>query len=395
MKGSFVGMCVVVVGAALLALGARPDAESPRADFGRFVADRLRAHAMELFGFHHPLDQSAIGPFDGPSVDALELARGLKATLVSSAVENAADQIAMWPDDEHPTHLFVCDEETSNPAVQRVDLSKPASSNATTIVTGLVSCDPVRRTPWGSIIVAEEAGATGGLYEILDPLSINTPITVTNRTAGTTSDPLHLVKRRAVGSLSFESFAIEHDGTMIYGDELAPGLGNAGGALYKFVPAVPFTGGGPVTIPAVSPLASGTIFGLRVAASGSSNWGQGAEIGKGRWTVVDLGGANVVDASGNVILRTAQSLQKFTFRRSSIREPAASGCRCGQPSRVTALDLGVQSEGQGRRYRSLIFTRGFTDIYEALSAARRTPLPGRAGSRAPRLHWHDAIHDPA
>ena len=123
MKGSFVGMCVVVVCAAALALGARPAAESPRADFGRFVADRLRAHAMELFGFHHPLDQSAIGPFDGPSVDALELARGLKATLVSSAVENAADQIAMWPDDEHPTHLFVCDEETSNPAVQRVDLS--------------------------------------------------------------------------------------------------------------------------------------------------------------------------------------------------------------------------------------------------------------------------------
>ena len=182
---------------------------------------------------------------------------------------------------------------------------------------------------------------------------------------------------------------------MIYGDELAPGLGNAGGALYKFVPAVPFTGGGPVTIPAVSPLASGTIFGLRVAASGSSSWGQGAEIGKGRWTVVDLGGANVVDASGNVILRTAQSLQKFTFRRSSIREPAASGCRCGQPSRVAALDLGVQSEGQGRRYRLLIFTLGFTGIYEALSAARRTPLPGRAGSRAPRLHWHDAIHDPA
>jgi len=277
-----------------------------------FVADQLRARAMELFGFHHPLDESAIGPFDGPSVDALELAGGLKATLISSAVENAADQIAMWPDDEHPTHLFVCDEETSNPAVQRVDLSEPPSANATTIVTGLVSCDPVRRTPWGTIIVAEEAGATGGLYEILDPMHVNAPINVSDRAHGTTSDPLHLVKRQAVGSLSFESVAIKHDGTMIYGDELAPSGGAAGGGLYKFVPSVPFAGGGPVTVPAQSPLAAGAIFGLRVGAAGSSNWGQGAEIGKGSWTAVNLAGLNVVDASGNVILRNAQALQRFT-----------------------------------------------------------------------------------
>jgi len=276
------------------------------------VADLLRAHSMQLFGFHHPLDESAIGPFNGPSVEALELAGGLKATLISSVVENAADQIAMWPNDEHPTHLFVCDEETSVPAVQRVDLSKPSNSNATTIVTGLISCDPVRRTPWGTIIVAEEAGSTGGLYEILDPLHINAPINVSNRDLGTTSDPLHLVKRQAVGSLSFESFAIKHDGTMIYGDELAPSGGNAGGALYKFVPAIPFAGGGPVTIPAQSPLVAGTIHGLRVGAAGSANWGQGAETGKGTWTQVNLAGANVINATGNIILRNAQLLQKFT-----------------------------------------------------------------------------------
>ncbi len=63
---------------------------------------------------------------------------GLHVSLVSSSVASAADQIALWPDDEHPKYLFVCDEETSNPAVQRVDLSKPPASNATTIVTGLV-----------------------------------------------------------------------------------------------------------------------------------------------------------------------------------------------------------------------------------------------------------------
>jgi len=306
-------LCVVGVGVAVLALGARPLADSDRAtDFGKFVAGQLREHSMELFGFEDPLRESALGPFNGLSVQALDLAGDLKATLVSSAVHNSADQIALWPDDDHPTHLFVCDEDGGNPSVQRVDLSKPPSSNATTIVTGMVACDPVRRTAWGTIIAAEEAGATGGFYEIIDPEHITTPINILNRATGETSDPLHLVKRQAVGSLSFESFAFRPDGTVIFGDELAPSGGIAGGAIFKFVPAVPFQGTSPITLPAQSPLASGSVFGLRVAASGSANWGQGAEIGKGAWTAVNLAGANVVDGSGNVILRNAQLLQRFT-----------------------------------------------------------------------------------
>jgi secreted PhoX family phosphatase len=298
---------------AAAAFTARAAAKGPKADFGIFVADQLRAHSEELFGFRHPLDESALGPYtDADSTKALDVADGLKVTLVSSAVHHSTDQIALWPDNDHPTHLFVCDEESSNPAVQRVDLSKPAGSNATTIVTGLVACDPVRRTPWGTIIVAEEAGATGGFYELIDPVNITTPINVSNRDAGTTSDPFHLVKRKAVGSLSFESFAIREDGTMIFGDELAPGNGAAGGGIYKFVPAVAFQGGGPIAVAAASPFVSGTLYGLRVGASGSSNWGQGAETGKGSWTQVNLGGAGVVDGNGNVILRTAQTLQRFT-----------------------------------------------------------------------------------
>ena len=320
MQRSLARLGVVAAGLVVLSLGARPSADDQdgdrRADFGSFVAQQLRDHSMELFGLRHPVDESAIGPFDGPSVDALDLAPGLKATLISSSVEAAADQIAMWPDDSHPTHLFVCDEETTNPAVQRVDLSKPAGSNATTIVIGLTSCDPVRRTPWGTILVAEEAGANGGLYEIFDPVHVTT-MTVLNRDQGLTSDPLHLVKRKAVGALSFESFGIMHDGTMIYGDELAPGAvsqGSAGGALYKFVPLVPYTGTGqpPITQAQLSPLAAGSVFGLRVAANGSSNWGQGAEVGKGRWVAIDTAPAGIVDVNGNIILRNAQVLQKFT-----------------------------------------------------------------------------------
>src|SRR6185369_5465081 len=132
-------------------------------------------------------------------------------------------------------------------------------------------CDPVRRTPWGTIIVGEEAGATGGFYELIDPANITTAINVTNRTLGTNTDPLHLAKRQAVGSLSFESFAIRPDGTMLYGDELAPSGGTAGGAIYKFVPQIPFQGSGPIAVPSQSPLVSGSVFGLRVAAQGSSN----------------------------------------------------------------------------------------------------------------------------
>ena len=304
--------------AAAALLAGRTTAQSTNTDFGLFVADQLRAQSLQLFGFRRPLDESALGPYDGPdNTKAIVVAPGLRVSLVSSAVASAADQIALWPNDDNPTHLFVCDEETSTPAVQRIDLSKPPASNATTIVTGLLSCDPVRRTPWGTIIVAEEHGADGGLYEILDPVSINTAINVTDRAVGTTTDSSHLVKRKAVGSLSFESFAIKYDGTMIYGDELAPGAvsqGSAGGALYKFVPTVPYNGTGqpPITQAQLSPLDSGSVFGLRVAANGSSNWGQGAEVGKGRWVAIDTAPMGVVDANSNIILRNAQVLQKFT-----------------------------------------------------------------------------------
>src|SRR5919198_2733574 len=236
MRRSLTFTCALAGCLALAVFGARPMADSANTDFGVFIADQLRERSMQLFGISRPLAESVRGPYDGTdNTKAIQVAPGLTVSLVSRAAASAADQIAMWPDDENPAYLFVCDEETSNPAVQRVDLSLPPGSNATTVVTGLSSCDPVRRTPWGTIIVAEEAGATGGLYEIIDPVNIAAPINVSNRASGTTSDPAHLVKRKPVGSLSFESIAIRADGTMIYGDELAPGAvatGSAGGAIY-------------------------------------------------------------------------------------------------------------------------------------------------------------------
>ena len=288
-------------------------ADHDPSDWGLFAQNQLKAHAWTLFGIVDPLDESELGPFTDPdSVSAIKLASPLHATLVSKATHTSGDMIAMWPDDEHPTHLYVCDEAGGDPSIQRVDLSQPPASNATTIVTGMAECDPIRRTAWGTIVAGEES-STGGWYELMNPQSIVSPIAITNRTTGATTDP-RLVKRQAVGQLAFEGQVILADGTMYYGDELAPGGaapgGNAGGSIYKFVPAHPLTTHTTITNPADSPFAAGTIYGLKVGIA--SNNGQGAEIGTGKWTEVNKAGTGVTDASGNIDLRTAQKLQKFS-----------------------------------------------------------------------------------
>jgi hypothetical protein len=297
--------CVIAVGIATTGLSA----QGPAQDFGRFVERELRNRAPELLGIDRPLEQSALGPFAGDAASAIEVAGNLKVRVISTAVDPAADMIAMWPNDTNPTHLFVCIEGGIN-GVQCVDLSRPAGSNATTIVTGTVSCDPIRRTPWGTILFGEEA-SDGGIYEIINPTSINVPIAITNRAQGTTTDP-RVVKRQAVGSLAFEGQAILPDGTMFFGDELRPGTsagaGSPGGGIYKFVPTFPRTVNAPISDLSQSPLASGRVFGLTLSTGGDN--GQGTEIGVGRWVEVDT--APVTDANGNINLRRAQLAQHFS-----------------------------------------------------------------------------------
>src|SRR5262245_51199650 len=224
-------------------LGGRVAADTP-IDFGLAVERALTENSQDLFGIRKPLKESALGPYTGAdSAQAVIAAKGLHVSVVSSATHSESDQIALWPNDDHPTHLFTCAEITGAPTtgphlpvVERVDLSQPADKNVTYLVSGLNSCDPVRRPPWCTIIVAEEAGSTGGLYEIMDPGgNFPSPVDVTSRAMGTTTDP-RVVKRKAVGSLSFEGIVILPDGTMYLGDELRPGTnppdsGSRGGAL--------------------------------------------------------------------------------------------------------------------------------------------------------------------
>jgi hypothetical protein len=320
-------------------------------DFGVKVERLLSSFSEPLFGIERPLKESALGPFAGPNRDAIVVAHGLKVSVVSNATHPNADMIALWPNDEHPTHLFVCVEVSGSVptdviSVQRVNLAGNPDNNAETIVKGLSACDPIRRTPWGTLVVAEEAGATGGLYEILDPLGISAanPVVVLNRAAGTTTDPARVVKRKAVGSLSWEGNAILPNGTMYFGDELRPTNGALGGAIYKFVPTTPFNpANGHITDLGQSPFVAGSLYGLRVGTP--TDFGQGTEIGRGSW--ISINAPAFTDANGNVILRNAQTALKFTgyYRPEDMeRDPIAAAAGI---TRLCWAATGRVSSGDG------------------------------------------------
>ena len=121
--------CITAVIAAA-SIGKRLTADGPF-DFGLAVEQALSDHSLELFGVQKPLKKSALGPYNGAdSTLAVIAAKGLDVSVVSTATHPESDQIALWPDDDHPTHLFTCAEITGAPAsgpalpvVERVDLS--------------------------------------------------------------------------------------------------------------------------------------------------------------------------------------------------------------------------------------------------------------------------------
>ncbi len=255
-----------------------------KGDPGAAYQVQLGKQSQVLFGFGHPLDTAVSGEFSGPGDRAVELASGLSARVTTSSVGEVADMIALWPDDENPTHAIVCNEiDGSGPGsaatVQRVRLSDGQVSD---MIFGHVSCDPAHRTGWGTVVVGEESGSSGRLWEILDPLSVN-GVRV-DRAAGTSSDPSHVVARTALGQLSYEGVVLLDDGTTYYADELRPSNGKPGGGIYKFIPQRPFAGGTPITSLDQSPLVAGTVHVLRLGLrSGGTDFGQGSNTGGGKW----------------------------------------------------------------------------------------------------------------
>ena len=259
--------------------------------FGVFRDQQLSNFSFPLFGVGHPLANSSTQQVSQSDAQAdptklVTLASGLTAKVVTTQGPAVDDQITLWPNDWNPTYLIACNEQgTTDPGLVRIEL---ATGIVSTIVTGTTSCDPTRRTPWGTIVFGEEAGGgpTGGrLYELIDP--IHTTGVTLDRTTGLFTGGVganHLVTRAAFGRDAFEGLAILNDGTTyIDGDDsgFGPKDGGPGDAYFKFVPDNPFSGNHWITHLSDSPYAAGEVYGLRVGLS--TNYGQGREFGFAQW----------------------------------------------------------------------------------------------------------------
>ena len=274
---------VLVVGLAVLALGAGA-AVAAFSDWGLEQQTQLQNKSRPLFGVGQPLTTSSNVDLDEAQALAdpaalITVAKGLKVDVVTAgkAAPNL-DQMVLWPQAD-PKFIIACNEEgVAQPALQKINLS---NGDATTIATGINSCDPVRVTPWGTVLFGEENGSVGAMYELIDPLTV-VGATINNAT-GVTSTP-KIRRVNALGFLSYEGLGILPNGVTYYGDELSSSNGAAGGAYYKFVPTTPWAGGPPITSLDQSPYASGTVYGLRVGQG--SNFGQGFSYGIGTWQLL-------------------------------------------------------------------------------------------------------------
>lgn len=183
-----------------------------------------------------------------------------------------------------------------NPAVQRIHLT---TGVVETILRGMSRCDGIRTTPWGTILATEET-TDGGAYEILNPLT-TTEQTVLDRSTGSVSDPGHIAKRAALPTMAWEGLAVLPSGVVMGGDELRPGSGIAdsdGGAIFKFIPTTLRTAAGAISSLNDSPLTAGNVYALQILVA-NNQFGQGGEIGRGRWIPVNAATARSnADAGG-------------------------------------------------------------------------------------------------
>src|SRR5262245_47770947 len=260
-------------------------------NFGEFREHQLSAHEEQLFGVGQPLDESSTESIGAVLAESdptalVTLAKGLRAHVLSAQpnLGSNIDMMTLWPNETNPTHIIACNEQgTAEPAVQRIRLSNGAVE---TIMSGMTSCDPVRRTAWGTLLVGEEA-TDGWLVEVINPLQVTGVLF--NRASGTASGgtgAANVIGRTAVGHLAFEGLALLPNGVLYYGDENRPLNGTPGGAYFKFIPTTPWTSGSIANL-SQSPLTAGKVYGLRLGKrSGNTDYGQGTNTGQGTWIEV-------------------------------------------------------------------------------------------------------------
>lgn len=283
------------------------DSHSTR-DFGKYRDQLLHKQSMRYFGIKSTLDSEStqsvnIETAETNPLSIITLTGGLSARVVASSAGLGPniDMMALYPA-ENPTHLIVCNEEGPTQAgVQRVSL---LDGKVETVLTGTLSCDPLHTTPWGTIVIGEEAGDSGTLLEMINPL--NTTGVVYDRNNGTFSGPdaANVTERPALGHLSFEGVVIYTNGVIYYGDENRPSTGTPGGAYFKFVPSTPWSGSAPISSLDQSPLVNGNVYGLRLGKrSGDTDYGQGSNTGRGTWVAIDNSNdANLRAAAANLKL---------------------------------------------------------------------------------------------
>lgn len=257
-------------------------------DFGQKVELFAKSQARYLFGTFGTLGASSTASISAAAANTdpralVTLAPGLRARVISAlpTLPPNIDMMALWPNDVAPTHLIACNEEgAAQAAVLRINIATGAHE---TILTGMQSCDPVRRTAWGTILAGEEAGSSGRVLEIMNPLATTGVMLNRSTNALSGANAANVAVRTALGSVSFEGIALLPNGVMYYGDERRPGNGNGGGAFYKFVPSNLWAGGTLQNL-ANSPLAFGAVYGLRIGArNGNTDYGPGTNTGRGVW----------------------------------------------------------------------------------------------------------------
>ncbi len=290
-------LAALLIAAALLPATAK--------DFGVARDQMLAQDSLALYGLEAPLAEGSAPTaeegyrtLDQAATDELAVAPGLTATFLTREAGDNLDQMAFYPA-EHPTHLIGCIEGDReeiasgkwNPSVQSISL---ADGTVRTLMRGMISCDGVRTTSWGTVIVSEEED-DGGLYEIVDPLTIK-DVVLKDRATGEVSDPTHVIKRSNMAVIAWEGIIVTPEGVVYGGDELRPGTGAEdadGGSMFKFIPATLHTSG-TITDLSASPLAAGKTYALQIECQGAEiQYGQGCEIGKGAWVEVDPAHARV------------------------------------------------------------------------------------------------------